>query len=105
MTLYALTSHFAMPTDADWDALRQIAQDRATTIYRNLPGLRAKAFVIDPARRVYGGHYIWESREALDAFLASPIFESSVAKFGQPEVHIYEIAAYVEQEVPAAVLS
>lgn len=105
MTLFALTSHFAMPNDADWDGLRQIAQERATTMYRDLPGLRSKAFVVDPARRVYGGHYVWESREALDAFLNSPLFQSSVVKFGQPELHIYEIPAYVEQVAPLPALA
>lgn len=97
MTQFALTAHFTMPVDADWNALRATAQERATTMYQNLPGLRAKAFVIDPARRVYGGHYVWESREALEAFLSSPLFQSSIAKFGQPELRVYEIPAYVEQ--------
>lgn len=97
MPQFALTVHFAMPGDADWDALRAIALERATTLYQDLPGLHAKAFVIDRARRVYGGHYVWESRDALEAFLSSPLFQSSAAKFGQPELHVYEIPAYVEQ--------
>lgn len=105
MAMYALTTHFTMPADADWEALREVAKERAMSLYQHVPGLRAKAFVVDPERRLYGGHYVWETREALDAFLASELFQSSVAKFGQPELHRYEVPAYVEQPAVATLSS
>lgn len=105
MTRYALTSHFTMAAGTDWDVLRETARERAATMYQGLPGLLTKAFVVDPERSVYGGHYVWESRAALDAFLASPLFQSSLAKFGTPELHIYEVAAYVAQDAPQPALA
>lgn len=94
MPRYALTTTFAMPADTDWDALRETARQRAS-IYTTVPGLRAKAFIVAPERNEYGGQYVFDSRAALDAFVASDLFASSKAKFGEPAVAIAEIAAYL----------
>jgi len=95
--MYAMTAVFTLPDDTDWDAMRAIARERAEAYYLDLPGLKSKAFIIDPARRLYGGQYVWETREAMDAFIASDIFRSAAAKFGEPEFRFYEVPAYVEQ--------
>jgi hypothetical protein len=94
MPRYALTTSFAMPADTDWDALRETARQRAL-IYTTVPGLRAKAFIVAPDRNEYGGQYIFDSRATLDAFVASDLFASSRAKFGEPAITIAEIAAYL----------
>lgn len=93
--MYALSVRFILPETTDWDAMRQLARDRAP-MYEALPGLVAKAFVLDPQTREYGGNYVWESVEALDAFLASDLFRGVVAKLGEAsEVRRYEVPAAV----------
>ena len=99
--MHAMIVRFTMPEGTDWEALRRVARERAEAYYRNLPGLRSKAFIISPERREYGGQYVWETREQLEEFLRSEVFAGAVAKFGRPEVLTFEVPAYVEQ--PAAV--
>ncbi len=94
MPRHTLIVTFTMPADTEWDALRETARSRAA-LYLTVPGLRAKAFVVAPERREYGGHYIFDSRAALDAFLASDLFASSRAKFGEPAIAISEAATYL----------
>jgi heme-degrading monooxygenase HmoA len=94
--MYALTTRVFLPADTDWEAMRAVARERAQ-LYEGVPGLRTKALVLDPAQRAYGGLYIWESREALDAFLASDLFQAAVQKFGGAiEIRIYEVPALLE---------
>jgi len=72
-------------------------EDRARTIYRDMPGLISKAFVYDPATREYGGNYVWETREAVDAFLASEIVVQAREKFGDPVYSVHPIAVYLDR--------
>ncbi len=63
-------------------------------IYEGIPGLHFKACLLDPPRGRFGGFHVWESREALDGFLASDLWQSLPQKIGaQPEVTIYEAPA------------
>jgi heme-degrading monooxygenase HmoA len=94
--MYALIVVFTLPEGTDWEAMRQTARERAA-LYAEVPGLRSKAFVLAPERRQYGGHYVWETREALNAFLTSDLFASSKVKFGEPELAIFEVAAYLSE--------
>ncbi len=94
--MYALTVRFTLPAGTDWEAIREVIRQRAA-LYAGLPGLRAKAFVLDPATGEYGGNYVWESRAALDAFLRSDLFQGAVKKFGEPSVRVHEVTAYVDQ--------
>jgi hypothetical protein len=93
--MHALTVRFHLPAGTDWRLLRQVVAERAH-LYQGLPGLRTKAFVLDEQTGEYGGNYVWDSRPALDAFLASDLFQGAVAKFGEPEVRVHEVAACVE---------
>lgn len=93
--MHALSVRFVLPETTDWDEMRQLARDRAP-MYEGLPGLVAKAFVLDPETREYGGNYVWESTEAMDAFLASDLFQGAIAKLGEAsEVRRYEVPAAV----------
>jgi heme-degrading monooxygenase HmoA len=92
----ASTIRFRLPEDTDWDGVRRLARERAA-LYAAVPGLRSKAFLLDPERHEYGANYVWESREALDAFLRSDLFQGAVARFGAPDVRIHEIPVYVDQ--------
>lgn len=100
--MYAMTSYFSLPAETDWEAVRQLARNRAM-VYESVAGLRSKAFIVDPERRLYGAHYVWESREAIDRFLSSELFAGIVAKLGQPELRIFEVPAYLEQGEVVAV--
>jgi hypothetical protein len=95
--MHAMTAVFTLPEGTDWEAMRALARQRAEAYYLDMPGLKSKAFIINAERRLYGGQYVWETRAAMDAFIASAIFRGAVAKFGQPECHFYEIPAYIER--------
>jgi hypothetical protein len=87
---------YTLPADTDWDAMRALAKQRAQELYLDVPGLVSKAFVIDPERGMYGGNYLWESRQALDDFLQSAPYNNARARFGTPQMQIFEVAAFVE---------
>lgn len=94
---------FEMTPGTDWEQLTLIARDRAETLYRNIPGLRDKSFIISRERSEYGGVYTWEDRASLDAFLASEVFSAAKAKFGTPTIEVFEVAARVERGNPVNV--
>jgi len=94
--MFTMTSYFTVPTDTGWDAMRNLAEVRAFQ-YRGLPGLRSKAFIVDPVRGLYGANYVWESREAIDDFLKSDLFAGIVERLGEPEIRIFEVPAYLER--------
>ncbi|MGH3799349.1 MAG: DUF4865 family protein [Pseudonocardiaceae bacterium] len=91
-----MTSYFSVPRDSDWDAMRKLAEERAYQ-YRGMPGMRSKAFIVDPEGGLYGANYVWDSRDAIDDFLKSELFRGIVQRLGEPEVHIFEVPAYLEQ--------
>jgi Domain of unknown function (DUF4865) len=93
--VYALTTRFKLPQSTDWGRLRTIIAERAL-VYAGVPGLRSKAFVLDERTGDYGANYVWESRAALDAFLQSELFKGAIAKFGEPQMQVHEIVAYVD---------
>lgn len=97
--MIASVIRFALPEDTDWDAMRRLARERAEAYYRDVPGLRSKAFIVSVEERMYGGLYTWERRAQLDAFLASEAFRGMVERLGEPRIEVYEVPAYVEQGV------
>ena len=102
--MYTLTMRFVLPDDTDWSKIPALMEDRARNLYKEMPGLISKAFLYDPATREYGGNYVWETREQLDAFLASDIVAAARAKFGHPTYSVHRVAAYLERgqvHVPA----
>jgi hypothetical protein len=42
--------------------------------FAEIPGLREKAWLADERTGTYGGVYAWQSRKAMDAYLAGPVF-------------------------------
>ena len=95
--MFATTIRFTMPADTDWEKLRQLAVRRAFEVYRQLPGLRAKAFIFSPERGEFGGNYVWETQDDAEAFLRSDLFRANVARYGTPSVlERTEVCAYAE---------
>ena len=95
-SMYAMTSYFSMPEDTDWDEMRRLAQERAVP-YQSVPGMRSKAFIVDTERGLYGANYVWESKQAADEFLESELFRGIVERLGQPDLHVMEVPAYLEE--------
>lgn len=94
--MFACSIRFQLPEGTDWNATREFMRERAK-LYAGLAGLRSKAFLIDPDRREVGANYVWETREAHEAFLRSDLFRAAVEKMGQPrEIRTYEVVAYVD---------
>lgn len=54
--------------------------------FTEIPGLRAKAWLANPSTNMYGGLYAWESREAMEAYVAGPIFGALLANPGVTQV-------------------
>jgi hypothetical protein len=88
--------YFTLPAETDWDAMRALARQRADEYYRNIPGLRSKAFIVRPATGTYGGMYVWDSRAVLDEFLSGDVFQGIAARLGTPTIEVFEVAAYIE---------
>ncbi len=94
--MFAACFRFTLPEGTDWNAVRQMMKERAKA-FQTLPGLRSKAFLLDADRREIGGNYVWETREALDAYLRSDLCRAVVKKLGEPtELRIYEVPEYVD---------
>lgn len=86
---------YTLPEGTDWDTMRALQRERSS-LYVGMPGLRFKAFVVDPDSRRYGGLYVWESREALDDFLRGDIVAALVTRFGEPEVRVFDVSVLVD---------
>jgi hypothetical protein len=106
--MFTLTMRFTLPTDTDWSKIPSLMEDRARNLYLNMPGLISKAFIYDAETREYGGNYVWESREQIDAFLKSDIVARAREKFGEPTYRVHRVAAYLDRGrvyVPAGALT
>jgi heme-degrading monooxygenase HmoA len=94
--MFAACFRFAVPRETDWNVMRKLMKERAEQ-FKNLPGLRSKAFLLDADRGEIGGNYVWETRESLDAYLRSDLYLQVVRKIGEPkELRIYEVPEYVD---------
>jgi heme-degrading monooxygenase HmoA len=90
-----MTVYYSLPADIDWAAMRDMARHRAP-LFEGIAPLRSKSWVIDAEHHRYGGHFVWESAEAAEDYLASDLFNGFLLKFGAPEIRTYEVVAYVE---------
>lgn len=50
--------------------------DEVADAFAELPGLLAKVWLADDASGTYGGVYLWESREAMEAYQGSELFRA-----------------------------
>lgn len=84
-----LVTHYAIALTAD-----QIApvRQRIATIgpgFDALPGLVVKLFLLATDTPCYALYYLWQSPDALHAFLDGPKFAALVARYGRPELTHY----------------
>jgi catechol 2,3-dioxygenase-like lactoylglutathione lyase family enzyme len=92
--MHALEYLWSLGEAFDAAALRRRVEERSE-LFERLPGLVAKAFLLDAETRRFGGFYIWRSEADAERFLESPLFAQSRAAMGEPEIRRYEIPAFV----------
>lgn len=99
--LVAMTLYFRVDDVAEAD-LRQLAGQRRH-VYAEYPGLVLKAFVYQPETRRYGSHFLWESEEAAQRFLAGPALGQMEQRFGhRPEIEqfrVFEVVSAAPERV------
>ena len=77
-------------------AVRKIAET-ARARFEGMPGLRSKAFTLNPGKREATNFYVWESEDAAKAFFTGELLERGTGLYGvHPTVEFVQIATLVE---------
>ncbi len=69
-------------TRADYDALLEQAGPQ----FPQIPGLKSKYYLADDEANIYGGVYVWETRQAMLDYQASEIYQGILDHHGLAEV-------------------
>lgn len=64
--------------------------------YEAMPGLIRKSYIVDGHRRVGGGAYTFESREAAQACFSQAFVEAVTAAYGKPDIRFFDTLIQVE---------
>src|SRR5512135_1521823 len=82
----------------------QIVRKNAETSrlkFEGMPGLRSKAFTLNPGKREAANFYVWDSEEAARAFFTDELLERVAGLYGvRPSVEFVQIATLVENVRP-----
>ena len=77
----------------DEQAVRAIA-GTARARFEGMPGLRSKAFTVNPAKREATNFYVWDSEDAARAFFNDRLLEQVAGLYGvRPEVEFVQVAS------------
>ena len=80
----------------DDETLRKIAET-ARARFEGMPGLRSKAFTINPKQREATNFYIWDREDAAKDFFTDALLERVAGLYGvRPAVEFVQILALVE---------
>ena len=80
----------------DERAVRKIAET-ARVRFEGMPGLRSKAFTLNPGKREAANFYAWDSEDAARAFFTDELVERVASLYGvRPSVEFVQIASLVE---------
>jgi hypothetical protein len=80
----------------DERAVRAIAE-ASRPRFEGLPGLRSKAFTLNPAKREATNFYVWDSEDAARAFFTEDLLERVTGLYGvRPAIEFVQLAALVE---------
>lgn len=52
--------------------------DQLAPVFANIPGLLSKIWLADPATNSYGGVYVWQNRQAFEAYSQTELFHNVV---------------------------
>lgn len=75
------------------DEVRRIMDERLPQ-FQNLPGLAQKYYAREAATGEWSGVYLWESREDLDRFLGSELFQTIPSAYrieGRPRMEFLDV--------------
>jgi len=87
---------FRFSGNFDEQAVRKLAE-KARSKFEGMPGLRTKAFSINPEKGEATNFYVWDSDEGARAFFNDETLEQVTALYGvRPSVDFVHIAALVE---------
>src|SRR5262249_57310373 len=80
----------------DERAVRLLAE-KARVRFEGMPGLRSKAFTLNPGKREATNFYVWDSDDAAKAFFTDELLERLSGLYGvRPSVEFVQIATLVE---------
>ncbi len=80
----------------DERAVRKLAET-ARSRFEGMPGLRSKAFTLNPEKREATNFYVWDSEEAAKGFFTDDLLERVTSLYGvRPGVEFVKIATLVE---------
>jgi len=80
----------------DETRLRQVA-DAAHSRFEGMPGLRSKAFTVDPQSQEALNFYVWDSEDAARAFFSPQTMQRVTDLYGvRPTLQFTQIAALVD---------
>ena len=69
-------------TRSDYDALLEQAGPQ----FPQIPGLKSKYYLADDEANIYGGVYVWESKQAMLDYQAGEIYQGILDHAGLAEV-------------------
>jgi heme-degrading monooxygenase HmoA len=80
----------------DEKAVRRIATTSRER-FEGMPGLRSKAFTLNPGKHEAANFYVWDSEDAARAFFTDQLQERVADLYGvRPSVEFVQIATLVE---------
>ena len=88
--------------DGNFDRLRLIdIATQARGMFEGMPGLRLKAFTLDDKQQRAMNFYLWESKEAAEAFFNDELRERVTGLYGvPPTIEFLEVAELVDNSLP-----
>ena len=84
--------------DGNFDRTRVVeVAKNARKMFEGLPGLRFKVFTVDEDHQRAMNFYVWDSREAAEAFFTDELRERVTGLYGtKPTIDFVEIAQMVD---------
>src|ERR1043166_4279855 len=87
---------FRLGDNFDEEAVRKIAET-ARARFEGMPGLRSKAFTVNPGKREATNFYLWDSEDAARASFTDALLERVTGLYGvRPSIEFVQIATLVD---------
>lgn len=87
---------FDFEGDFDRSRVTTVAEN-ARAMFEGMPGLRLKFFTVDDDNQRATNFYVWDSREAAEAFFTDELRERVTGLYGiKPTIDFVEIAQMVD---------
>jgi heme-degrading monooxygenase HmoA len=87
---------FRYQSDFDSEKIRKIAE-ASRSRFEKMPGLRSKAFTLNPETREAVNFYVWDSEESARAFFNEELLQRVTGLYGvRPSIAFVEIATLVD---------